>query len=155
MKLIIDLNRVPNTNHIVLHKDYSFGQKEKDRFFDYQVGLDESGKLALNFDLTTKGCVSVEGYSTCEFHDFQNCELPVHGAQKCSLKIDLSIDDPSEWGTTFLIPLSGRYIDWENRRIRFGTPTGNSSLFQFGYGQYVYSSHGVMEAFLIEFDSSN
>lgn len=155
MKLIIDLNRVSNTNHIALHKDYSFGQKEKDGFFDYQVSLDESGKLCLNFDLTTKGCVSVEGYSTCQFHDFQNCELPVHGAQKCSLKINLSIDDPSEWGTTFLIPLSGRYIDWENRRIRFGTPTGNSSLFQFGYGQYVYSSHGVMEAFLIEFDSSN
>lgn len=155
MKLIIALNRVPNINRIALHDDYSFGQKEKDLSFDYQVSLDEFGKLALNFDLTTKECVSVEGYSTCHFRDFQNCELPVHDAQKCSLKMELSIDDYPEWGTTFLIPLSGRYIDWKNRRIQFGTPTGNSSLFQFGNGQYVYSSHGILEAFLIEFDWAN
>ncbi|MBQ7244590.1 MAG: hypothetical protein IJS52_10390 [Bacilli bacterium] len=155
MKLIIDLNRAPNINRIELHDEFSFGQKEEDGFWDYQVGLDEWGKLALNFDLTTKECVSVEGYTTCKFRDFQNCELPVHGAQKCSLKMELSIDDSPEWGTTFLIPLSGRYIDWKNRRIQFGTPTGNSSLFQFGNGQYVYSSHGIIEAFLIEFDSAN
>ena len=155
MKLIIDLNGAPNINHIELHDDYSFGQKDKDLFLDYEVSLDEFGKLSLNFDSTTKECGSVEGYSTCQFHDFQSCELPVHGAQKCSLKMELSIDDSPEWGTTFLIPLSGRYIDWKNRRIQFGTPTGNSSLFQFGIGQYMYSSHGIIEAFLIEFDSAN
>ena len=142
---------VPSKARLVLHADSSFGMAAPDLGVDYQIGLDDLGKLALDFNFATGKCISVEGYSTDKFASFRECDLTIDAASDCDLRMAPSDVDPTEFGMTFKIPLDGRFIDPKRKRIRFGTPSVSSIAYRFGEGQYIYFNGGNVEAILIEF----
>ena len=151
MRIFVNKHGVPSKARMVLHQDSSFGMATPDLGVDYQIGLDDLGKLALDFNFATEKCISVEGYSTDKFASFRECDLTIDAATDCDLRMVPSDDDPTEFGMTFKIPLEGRFIDPKRKRMRFGTPSVSSIAYRFGDGQYVYCNGGDIEAILIEF----
>ncbi len=151
MRIFVNKLGVPSKARLVLRPNSSFGMAAPDLGVDYEIGLDDFGKLALDFNFSTGKCISVEGYSTDKFASFRECDLAIDAATDCDLRMVPSDDDPTEFGMTFKIPLEGRFIDLKRKRIRFGTPSVSSIAYRFGEGQYIYFNGGDIEAILIEF----
>ena len=151
MRIFVNKLGAPSKARIVLHQDSSFGMAVPDLGVEYQIGLDDLGKLALDFNFATGKCISVEGYSTDKFASFRECDLAIYAASDCDLRMAPSDDDPTEFGMSFKVPLEGRFIDPKRKRMRFGTPSVSSIAYRFGEGQYIYFNGGDIESILIEF----
>ena len=151
MRIFVNKLGVPSKARLVLRSDSSFGMAATDLGFDYQISLDNLGKLALDFNFATGKCISVEGYSTDKFASFRECDLAIDAVSDCDLRMAPSDDDPTEFGMAFEIQLEGRFIDPKRKRIRFGTPSVSSIAYRFGEGQYIYFNGADIEAILIEF----
>ncbi len=148
MRYTINENMDINRNRIILCKDASFGSNNEDgQNWDFQVSLDRSSSIILNFNSQNYKCVSCEGRLNIKSKNIKNIRIESLSSRKAALIFDSS--NVPRYGVEDLIFDQSIGYDRQNNIIVLGNYKFGDELYEFGIGQYVKVLEGEILAVII------
>ena len=147
MKLYYAENKKINSNKIIVHNDNSFGYQGDLEGWDFQVILNSSASVILNFNLSKKQCTSCEGY--INLSKMTSATIHISDYVDAILMIELTENEKNPFGCHY--DLVGKSIfDKVNKRMSIGE-IDEHNLIRFGVGQYASFANGKLIGIIIDF----
>lgn len=149
MRYTINENIDINRNRIILNDDNSFSSKnEGSQRWGFQVSLDQSRSLILNFNSNTHRCVSCEGRINQKSKKIKHIKINLSSPRKAALIFD-SCRIP-KYGIEDLLCDQTISYDKSNNIIVLGNYKVGEVIYEFGIGQFVKIYEGKISAVIIK-----
>lgn len=149
MKYTINENIDINRNDIIINDDNSFGSKNEDsQRWDFQVSLDRSSSIILNFSSHSHKCVSCEGRLNKTSKRLKHSSVELLSSKKAALLFDSN--SIPKYGIQDLLSEQTIYYDESNNIICIGKYRLGDEIYEFGTGQFVKIYDGKIKAIIIK-----
>lgn len=149
MKFFIDERQWPSSSTIKFYSDGSFGPRQKNYNFNFEIDLANGGSISIICSLEEKKCYCLEGYTWKSWKNLKHTNIDVSKATNASLLFEFDSTDMKKYGLLLDLNLKPTSFDNKKNLVLYGSIL-NDNIIKFAEGQYVCLTNNCIVGIIID-----